>query len=240
MPKSKAALTAGRTAANAIYVPPSVQSAIDMQSGILHAEEKDFKTAYSYFFEAFEQMHALGDGQAVLPLKYMLLCKVMTGAPEDVPSLIASKGGLAYQGVELDAMRAIAAASSDRSLAALQTALTSYAAQLGQDAIIAAHLEALYEQLLERNLGRLIEPFSRVEIAHVAHLIELPLEVVERKLSQMILDKKFEGTLDQGAGCLIVFEPSRPDATFKAALATFASLDAVVDTLALKSAKVRG
>lgn len=52
-------------------------SQIDTQSGILHAEEKDFKTAYSYFFEAFEQFSVLDDPKAVSVLKYMLLCKVM-------------------------------------------------------------------------------------------------------------------------------------------------------------------
>ena len=78
VPKSKAALTSARTTANSIYCPPLLQAALDLQAGILHAEEKDFKTAFSYFVETLEAYSTHDDPKAVLALKYMLLCKIMT------------------------------------------------------------------------------------------------------------------------------------------------------------------
>ena len=83
-------------------------------------------------------------------------------------------------------MKAVAKAYQERSLQDFQSALLQYKAELVEDPIVHAHLSQLYDTLLEQNLCRLIEPFSRVEIAHLADLIQLPADAVLSKLSQVI------------------------------------------------------
>ena len=97
---------------------------IDSHSGLLHAEEHDYKTAYSYFYEAFEQCSSLDDPKAVFKLKYMLLCKIMTNDAADVPSIVNSKAGLKYVGLEVDAMKAVAHAYKERSLRQLDVTVS--------------------------------------------------------------------------------------------------------------------
>ncbi|TNN03306.1 hypothetical protein fugu_000335 [Takifugu bimaculatus] len=261
LPKARAALTSARTTANAIYCPPKLQAALDMQSGITHAaEEKDWKTAYSYYFEAFEGYDSIDSPRAITALKYMLLCKIVLNLPEEVQTLISGKLGLRYAGRQAHAMKCVAQARKNRSLADFEKvrscwcrraaqcsvltdmcrlqALTEYRAELQDDPIINTHLAKLYDNLLEQNLIRVIEPFSRVQIEHISGLIKLSKGDVERKLSQMILDKKFHGILDQGEGVLIIFEEPPVDKTYEAALETIQNMSKVVDSLYNKAKKL--
>uniref|UniRef100_A0A8C5BKS8 Proteasome 26S subunit, non-ATPase 11a n=1 Tax=Gadus morhua TaxID=8049 RepID=A0A8C5BKS8_GADMO len=239
LPKARAALTSARTTANGIYCQPKLQAALDMQSGIIHAaEEKDWKTAYSYFYEAFEGYDSIDSPRSITSLKYMLLCKIMLNLPEEVHSLIGGKLALRHAGRQTESLKCVAQASKNRSLADFEKALTEYKRELRDDPIISTHLDTLYDTLLEQNLIRVIEPFSRVQIEHISTLIKLSKGDVERKLSQMILDEKFHGILDQGAGVLIIFNEPLVDKTYEAALETVQNMSKVVDSLYNKAKKL--
>ncbi|KAJ7259825.1 hypothetical protein C8J57DRAFT_1339244, partial [Mycena rebaudengoi] len=229
--KAKAALTSARTSGASIYTPPPLQAALDIQSGILHVEEKDYKTAYSYFFEVFEAQASAasftspttakdgdapsgsvapppdaGEGNGALEaLKYMLLCNVM---------------------LNLDSRRTCtrcwcssmhscatwrACAHQDRNLADFEKALQDYKDELSSDPTIRSHLAALYDTLLEQNLLRIVEPYSVVELEYVSECVGQGRQAVDAKLSQMILDKMFHGVLDQGRGCRLVFSDTEVD-----------------------------
>jgi 26S proteasome regulatory subunit N6 len=273
VPKAKAALTASRTAANAIYVSPNLQADIDSMSGTLHTEEGDYKTAHSYFLEAFEQLDQMNQSDAaMIALKYMMLCKILDSlrvalklsassagsagikasfstssnsssssnkAAVDLSGMVTGKQGVKYAGSDIDAMSAIATAASHRNLKEFEAVLLKYPNELQQDLLIKHHLHVLQEQLLESNLIRIIEPYSCVELFHIAKLIEMPVTVVEKKLSQMILDGKFQGILDQGKGQLVVYEESEKDLAMEKGLQVIANMDTVVSSLFERSKALR-
>ncbi|MFH4981740.1 hypothetical protein AB6A40_008449 [Gnathostoma spinigerum] len=239
--KARAALTSARTTANSIYMPPRMQAALDMQSGILHAaDERDFKTAFSYFYEAFEGYDTVNEKKAAMQaLKYMLLSKVMLDTPDEVSSILSGKLALKYSGSELEAMRAVAEAAKKRSLADFNAAFGSYRTELQCDPVVKKHFSSLSDSMLEKDLCRIIEPYSYVQISHIASKIKLDQDKVEKKLSQMILDKKFSGSLHQGDGMLIVYDVAPVDKTYEAAVETIRAMGEVVDALYHRVSKLR-
>lgn len=108
LPKAKASLTSVKTTANAIYVIPILQAEIDMMSGLIATDEKDYTTAYSYFYETFEGYRSMNDPLAGHAFKFMLFTKIMNKQSEDALNLINSAVALKYQSRHVEAMKEVA------------------------------------------------------------------------------------------------------------------------------------
>ncbi|CAB4068794.1 PSMD11 [Lepeophtheirus salmonis] len=220
LPKARAALTSARTTANSIYVPPKVQAQLDLQA-------------------AFEQYDSCDENKMALnALKYMLMSKIMLNLADEVQGIVSGKLALKYSGSDIEAMKAVAKSSQNRSLEDFKNALKTYKNELENDKIVTKHLDTLYQNMLEQNLCRIIEPYSTVQVQFVSEKIKLPAIEVEKKLSQMILDRKFRGILDQETGVLIIFDESKRDTTYDDVLETINAMSRVVDRLYLSAQKL--
>jgi 26S proteasome regulatory subunit N6 len=240
LPKAKVSLTAAKSNANAIYCPFGLQADIDLISGIINAQEQDYKTAFSYFNEAFESLHQNHDKiRARGALRYMLVSKIMAEQPKEVEQIVGSKlVAMEYAGKETtEALLAIAKAQKTRSIETFENVALKYSSDFATDPVIAYHIRVLNERLVEQNLLRIVEPYSRVEIEHISRLVRLPIDRVQKKLSDMILDGKLRGTLDQGIGVLILFdsEDEQVGSLYGEILATIENTSACIDALFDKS-----
>jgi 26S proteasome regulatory subunit N6 len=84
---------------------------------------------------------------------------------DDVPAIVSGKLALRYAGREIEAMKKVAKAAHDRSLADFRQHVAENSDILAADPVIQAHLDSLYDQMLEQNLLRIIEPYSKVEVS---------------------------------------------------------------------------
>lgn len=180
LPKAKAALITVKTAATTVNLQPAVQSEIDLLSGYVAAEEKDYTTGFSYFYEAFQGLTNLKDPKCRQALLYMLMCKILMKSNDDVLGLLNSKMAVQHLSPATDAMKAIAIANKNKSIVEFEQCLNKYKNEL-QDQLIKSHVTTLYTLLLEDNIKKIIEPYSRVEIDRVARLIGLPYDKVLSK-----------------------------------------------------------
>ena len=164
--KARASLTSARTTVTTIYCPPKLQAQLDLQSGIIHAsEEKDFKTAYSYFYEAFEGFDSVSSPHALRALKYMLLCKIIMNQADEVKSIVSGKLALKYNGRDIDALKNIATAYHEKQLLVYKNYVQEYSDVFQSDPVMVHHLKKLYERLMEQNLCRVVQPYSTVHVS---------------------------------------------------------------------------
>jgi 26S proteasome regulatory subunit N6 len=235
--RAKAALTAARTNAAAVYVSPTLQGQLDVESGILFTEEKEYRTASSYFTEAYDAFANAGDKRAVDALKYGLLCKILDGNPKETAAMAASAALTVAKisgpegSAEIEAVLDMARAAEAQSLYRLNEVLESRRAEFEADPVVVSNVRHLIHSLEEQHLLRIVKPFSAVELSRIAEMISLPVEKVEERLVEMILDQKLKASINQSDGILNIFEDEAENELLTESIELIQELDGVVDAL---------
>ncbi|KJH43501.1 PCI domain protein [Dictyocaulus viviparus] len=228
--KAKSSLILARSNATGTFVSTQMQATLDLQSGILYsAEEKDFKTAYSYCYEALEGFLLTDVPKAVRALKYMCLCKIMMNEAESVPFLLSTKVAQSIRGRDVDAMKCMAEAFKERSLTKFSKCLKDYHKELVEDPVVSAHSKELRDNMLEKEISRVIEPYSEIDLLHIVRCVGMTNKQIEKALSMMLLDKKFFGVIDQHNGTLRIYQTPRKDITYQKSVELIRALSKAVD-----------
>ena len=216
---------------------PYLQAEIDLHSGVLAAHEGDFELAFSYFYEAFDTFNintVNKKEKALRCLKLMILAKIMDGKLNDIHNIVAGKAGLSFMGKDVEAFISLEKAVRNKSIVELKSVVKQYEEQLVGDNVITNHLESLQNNIVEKNLIQIIEPYSMLEIDFIVEKVGLPKMAIQAKLSQMILDKLINGILDQGRGCLIIYEEAHSNEYLDKSLQCLKNIDLVVESLTKK------
>ncbi|WEL39001.1 proteasome regulatory complex component [Encephalitozoon hellem] len=230
--KSKSSLTSARVLAVSAYCPPQLQAQIDLLSGIYICDERNYGVASSYFIEALEGF-TLGkmETEACISLRYLILSKIMAGKREEISTVMRNKNTLKHLDDEIiKVLLSISESFGNRDLKSYSDVLQQYSEQLNCDSFIWSHLQYLYDILLDRNIIKIIEPYSVVRINFIANALGFEADVIERKLRKMILDRVVNGTLDHIDECLILHGERADDDFADECMKQVKALDCIVSS----------
>ncbi|BAM41784.1 proteasome subunit [Theileria orientalis strain Shintoku] len=168
----------------------------------------------------------------VQSLKYLMLSAVLSGQAGDLNTLLGAKNKLKYSNhLEIVMIKKIGNCYKESSLINFEKLLTEYREVIMLDPVLQHEVQSLYDALLEKNILRLLKPYSIVECEFVARKLDLPVERVERKLAEMILDNKLKGTIDQGSSTLEVYDEVEVLPIYENVTKSIGHMTEVIETL---------
>lgn len=211
--KAKSSLTSARALAVSSACPAQLQAQIDLLNGMYLSDEHSFDTAVSYFMEALEGF--LQDKfieNALVTLRYIILNKILCSRFDDIATILLSKHAAPLKSDQcVQLLCTIAKVCKKRDLNSYKELISNNAPILENNAYITRHLMYLYNILLDKNILKIIEPYSHVKVKFIAEKLELNEEIIEDKLRKMILDKIICGILDHDTQCLVLYDSGKEE-----------------------------
>ncbi|KAL6122360.1 hypothetical protein NUSPORA_00601 [Nucleospora cyclopteri] len=207
---AKSSLTAARAMAVSAACPLDLQAQIDLLNGMYLTDEKCYDTAVGYFVEAAEGfVMAKKPEEGILPLRYIILCKILNKKLEEIEPIFKTKYAskiLVEKDELISILQNLAEIVKKKSIVLYKNLMAENARVLEKDLFINKHLNFYYNSLLDQNILKIIEPYSHVKISFIARQLGFDENLIEDKLRVMILDKSILGILDHKTQCLVLYD----------------------------------
>jgi COP9 signalosome complex subunit 2 len=179
---------------------PRIMGGIHESGGKMLLEESKWQEAYDEFFAAFRHMQEAGDSRARQNLKYVVLANML--ALSNINPFDSREAKVYQNDEEIKAMLGLRTAFEQFDIRTFQQLLSDPKSGIVNDPLINRYVSALLQNIRGEVLVRLIAPYKKIRLDFLGRELLVDAAQVENLVSQLILDGKLAGRVDQLTGVL--------------------------------------
>ena len=174
---------------------PRVIGVIKECGGKMYMSEKKWAQALNEFNGSFKSLVECGSSRAKTLLKYTILAWLLE--KPDFDCLSTHEAKIYANDPEIIAMTTLMTGFNENDINTIQDVLADKKVNLLGDPFIAQYLDELLRSVRLTAVQAICKPYKTVKLAFLARKMNVPVAEIRGLLSELILEDKLEGQIDQ-------------------------------------------
>ena len=184
----------------AVINDPKVVAIIRETGGIIGMSEKKWDAALDDLFESYKNYLEIADARAKTILKYTILASILANSKINLAATLEAK--MYAQDKEIMMINDMRSAFEVNDIDAIQRILNSKDSHILDDPIISMYLEDLMRSIRLKVIIARVKPYKTVSLDHLSRQLNVSREDICGLLSELILEERLKGEIDQLNGFL--------------------------------------
>jgi COP9 signalosome complex subunit 2 len=185
---------------NAVINDPRVMAIIREAGGKIFMNEKKWAQALDELFESFKSYQESGNTRAKTVLKYVILASILADSKIDYSQTREAK--VYMEDKQIIAITQLRSAFEQNNINQIQKILHSKDSHILDDPFINQYLDDLLRNIRLNVIVARVKPYKTVSLDFLCQELTLPREDICGLLSELILEEKIKGEIDQLNGFL--------------------------------------
>jgi len=190
---------------------PRIMGIIRESGAKLFMSDRSWGKAFTEFFESFKCYQEIGNPRAKTILKYVVFSNILCNS--DINPFDSQEAKVYKDDIEIQIMIRLRDAYERNEINELQEILGDKNFNLGQDSFIAEYLDELLRSVRMSILQAKLKPYRTVKLSFLAKELNINEREVVSLVTELILDNKVAGSIDEVQGFLEQAETASESST---------------------------